>query len=77
MAKKIVKEGIESMFSDKGNAAALKGWSDMYSKRPKFDYTFVVKEPFIIETDNEDDISNLKYLLNKYRIKFQYDEKRK
>lgn len=77
MAKKLVREGIESLFTDKGNAAALSSWSDMYDKRPKNDYTIVVNEPFIIETDNDDDIANLKYILNKYRIKFDYDEKRK
>lgn len=77
MAKKIVREGIENLTSDPGNAAAISGWTQMYSKLPKFDYKIVVNDPIIIETDNEGDIASLKYVLNKYRIKFEYDEKRK
>lgn len=73
MRKKLIKETLW----DTDNLKAVSGWADMYSKTPNNDYTIVVNEPFIIETDNDKDAASLKYVLNKYRIKFEYDEKRK
>lgn len=56
------------IFSD-GNLKALRGWRD---KEPEREYQITINEfePKIIKLDSEKDYHTLKFLFQKYRIKF-------
>lgn len=58
------KEGIID-WNDEGNVKALRSQMGI---RDKKQYKIVVKEPFVIDTKNEDDFYKLKFILMKHGI---------
>jgi hypothetical protein len=69
MRAKFVNEGgIEDLFSDEGNLRALKSWRD---KVPEDQHEITILEPITIQLDQEKDYNMLKFLFQKYRVKFE------
>ena len=67
MKAKLVKEGIEDIWTDPGNKKAMGSW---VAPESKTEYALTTPEPIIIKTKNEADLNKLKFIFNKYRIKY-------
>lgn len=66
MRAKKVNEGIEDLFND-SNLKAMRSWSE---KEPEDQHEITILEPKTIVLDQEKDYFSLKFLLQKYRVKF-------
>lgn len=67
-AKRVNEELPVGLWSDT-NLKAIKGWSDKTRVNEKFSLT--TKEPLNIILDDETDLAKLKFVFNKYRIKYE------
>jgi hypothetical protein len=66
MRAKKVNEGIEDLFSD-SNLKAIRSWSEKESENQ---HEISILEPKTIIIDQEKDYFSLKFLLQKYHVKF-------